>query len=176
MISKDILERYTKAEDKLKKKLAQITFEYHIWMLKSWDQNGVAVVKLWCEECKKPFGGNSCDHTKVGVTNLFSNFKKSHITSVGHVKNYCRRKGIEWKDYPQSGPEKRGKVLILTAEDHKCFVKEGLEIVEIVNAKSDSVRPLFVVVGDVNLSQIKGFWLKFKCTYYFDFFFINCVL
>ena len=90
--------------------------------------------------------------------------------SVGHAKNYCRRKGIEWKDYPQSGPEKGGKVLILTVEDHKCLVKEGLELVEAVNAKSESERPPFVVVGDVNSKQIKCFWLKVKCTYCFDFY------
>ena len=90
--------------------------------------------------------------------------------SVGHAKNYCRRKGIEWKDYPQSGPKKGGKVLIFTAEDHKCLVKEGLELVAIVNAKSDSERPPFVVGGDVNLNQVKCFWLKVKCTYCFDFY------
>ena len=86
MISKDVLEWYRKAEDKLKKDLAQITLEDHIWMLKHWDQNGVPIVKLWCKECKKPFGGDSRDRTKTGVTNLFSNFKKSHIMSVGHAK------------------------------------------------------------------------------------------
>lgn len=95
VISKDVLQWYTKGEDKLRKDLAHITLEDHIWMLKSWDQNGVAVVKLWCEECKKSIGGDSGDHTKAGVTNLFSNFKKSHIMSVGHAKNYCRCKGIE---------------------------------------------------------------------------------
>ena len=101
MISKDVLEWYIKAKNNLKKDLAQITLEDHIWMLKQWDQNGVPIVKLWCEESKKPFGGDSRDRTKNGVTNLFSNFKKSHLMSVGHAKNYCRRKGIEWKEYPQ---------------------------------------------------------------------------
>ena len=170
LISKEVLEWYTKAEDKLKKDLAQITLEDHIWMLKSWDQNGVPFVKLWCEECKKPFGGDSGDHTKAGVTNLYSNFKKNHIMTVGHAKNYCRCKGIEWKDYPQSGHEKGGKILILTAKDHKCLIKEGMEFVEIVNAKSDFERPPFVIVGDVNSDQIKCFWLKVKCTYCFDFY------
>ena len=51
------------------------------------------LVKLRCKECKPPFGGDSSSHTKVGVTNLFPNFTKSHIMSVGHAKNYCRRKG-----------------------------------------------------------------------------------
>lgn len=65
---------------------------------------------------------------------------------------------------------KGGKVLILRIEDHKRLVKEGIELVERVNAKSDSERSPFVIVGDVDSNQVKCFWVKVKCTYCFDFY------
>ena len=76
---KEVLNKYMKATSKLKKELALIDLEDHKWKLKSWDLNGILVVKVYCGECDKDFGGTSGDHSKNTIHNLFTNFKKSHI-------------------------------------------------------------------------------------------------
>ncbi len=63
---------------KLKKKLIGISLDDHLWSLKSWDQNGIGIVKLLCGKCCKEFGGLVDDHSKSSINNLFGNFKKSH--------------------------------------------------------------------------------------------------
>jgi hypothetical protein len=90
----------------LKKELKLISLEDHIWTLKSFDNNNVGVVKLQCGECQKDFGGGSGDHSKSTIHNLFSNFKKSHIMSNAHIRNWCRRKGIPWIEHPQFSVQK----------------------------------------------------------------------
>ena len=38
--------KYQRAEEKLRKKLEQICLDDHLWFLKSWNANGVAIVKF----------------------------------------------------------------------------------------------------------------------------------
>jgi hypothetical protein len=104
----------------------------HIWCLKSLDQNDVAVVKLHCRECVKDFGYSAEDHSKGAVHNLFMNFKKSHMVSTAHIRNWCRHKGVSFEDHPQSHVGK-GKLMVLTPTDHKHLVQQGVKIVDTVN-------------------------------------------
>lgn len=87
LIPREVMDWYLRAEEKLRKELNQIALEDHSWSLRSWDESGVGIVKLYCDECRKDFGSNTGEHTKPGVTNLFANFKKSHIMSLSHIKN-----------------------------------------------------------------------------------------
>ena len=59
----------------------------HLWSLKTMDVNDVAIVRLHSEECAKDFGFVSGDHSKAVVHNLFTNFKKSHMLTISHVRN-----------------------------------------------------------------------------------------
>ena len=89
LLPKEVLNKYLIAILKLKKELALIDLEDHSWHLKSWDLNDVAVMKLFCRECNKDFGGSNGDHSKSATHNLFANFKKSHIQSTQHISSWC---------------------------------------------------------------------------------------
>lgn len=95
LIGKEVLELYQRGEQKLWKELKDISLEDHLWTLKTWDKDGAAIVKLHCVECDMDFGGGSSDHNKSLVSNLFSNFMKSHIKSNRHIRNWCKRKGVD---------------------------------------------------------------------------------
>jgi ribosomal protein S27E len=163
------MEFYFKGEEKLRNELKQISLEDHNWSLKSWDQDGVGVLKVYCEECCKDIGGGSGGHTKITAPNLFSNFRKSHLMSNGHIHSWCRRKGVDFCNHPQSVAPK-GKTVILTAADHKGLIDEGVKVVDGVNQSVFSDPLPFVVVGDPNCVEVKSFWFKVKCTYCGDFF------
>jgi hypothetical protein len=124
----------------------------------------VGILKVFCKKCGKNFGGGTGDHTKNGVNNLFSNFKKSHIMRIGHIKKWHARKGVDFLNHPQSVAAK-GKPVILTATDHKRLVSEGLETLKTINDSIDN-KP-FVLVGD---PEVKSFWFKVRCIFYGDFF------
>jgi hypothetical protein len=94
---------------------------------KSWDQNGVGIVKVHCIECVKDFGGCTRDHSKVVVSNLFSNFIKSHIISTAHIRSWYCRKGVNFYNNPQFAANK-GKSIIMSMDDHRRAVTDGLEI------------------------------------------------
>lgn len=49
LITPEIMKRYQHHVEKLKKELAAVALDDNIWYLKSWDQNGVGIVKnsLW---------------------------------------------------------------------------------------------------------------------------------
>ena len=87
LLPKDVLQWYLKAEEKLRGDLKLQGMDDHVWCLQSWDQDGVAVVKLFCRECRSLIGGNTGKHNKNIVSNLFSNFRKSHLISTGHIRN-----------------------------------------------------------------------------------------
>lgn len=59
------------------------------------------MVKVYCEECFKDLGGGSGGHTNITASNLFSNFCKSHKMSNGHIRSWCRKKGVEFCNHPQ---------------------------------------------------------------------------
>jgi hypothetical protein len=67
MIPQEIMGKYLVTVQKLKKKLIGTSLDDHLWSLKSWDQNGIGVVKLWCGECCKEFEG-----LVVTIINLLS--------------------------------------------------------------------------------------------------------
>jgi hypothetical protein len=102
LVQQEAIDKYKMCHARLKKELKLISLEDHVWTLKSFDNNSVGVVKLQCGECQKDFGGGSEDHRKSTIHNLFANFKKSHIMSNAHIRNWCRRKGIPWTEHPQS--------------------------------------------------------------------------
>jgi hypothetical protein len=102
LVLQEAIDKYKMCHARLKKELKLISLEDHVETLKSFDNNNVGIVKLQCGECQKDFGGSSGDHSKSTIHNLFANFKKSHIMSNVHIRNWCRRKGIPWTEHPQS--------------------------------------------------------------------------
>ena len=68
------MELYFKKEEKLRNELKWTPLEDHNRSLKSWDQDGARVVKVYCQDSRGVSGG----HTKITASNLFSNFHKSH--------------------------------------------------------------------------------------------------
>ncbi len=121
--------------------------------------NGISIAKLWYGECCKEFGGISGDHNKSFINNLFGNFKKSHIMSFVHVRNWCRKKGVDFCTHLQSIVPK-GKTILLTNDDHKKAVTEGIGIIEFVNAPFAADEQPFVLVGDPKSLELKSFWYK----------------
>ena len=67
-----------------------------------------------------------------------------------------------YNDHPKKGGNK-GKPLMYIAADHKRLVEEGLSILKSVNDEISEVDPPFVIVGDVEHTQLKSFWYKVRC-------------
>ena len=122
LLSKEVLQWYTRAEEKLRAYLKVQAQEDHAWSLTSWDQDGAAAVKIYCHECRAPIGGNTGKHNKSTVSNLFSNFQKSHMVSTSHIRNYCRQKGVQYENHPQCGSTRSSPVKVTTA-DHKRLIE-----------------------------------------------------
>ena len=93
--------------------------EDHDWVLKSFDKNGVAIVKLHCLKCGKDYGGSYEKYSKDAVSNLFNNFKNSHVVTEGHIRQYCRKKDIPYEP-PWGATSSKGKSSpTLTHVDYK---------------------------------------------------------
>jgi hypothetical protein len=116
-------------------------------------------VKLWYGERCKEFGGICADHNKSFINNLFGNFKKNHIIFFVHVRNWCRKKGVGFSTHLQSIVPKR-KTILLTNDDHKKAVIEGIGIIEFVNAPFVANEQPFVLDGDPKSLELKSFWYK----------------
>ena len=118
LLSADVLENYKRGAEKLRRELESMDFADHVWNLKTYDHHGVAVVKIFCGECKREIGGTGHDHSRSAIQNLFANFKKSHLHSALHIKQWCRKREILYNDHPK----KKGnssKPIILTPADHR---------------------------------------------------------
>ena len=96
LLSEEVLEKYIAAVDKLRKDLNLISLEDRVRSLRSCDQNGVGIMRLWCAKCNRVFGGSTSDHSKIAINNLFLNFNKSHVISNIHVQNWCKKKEISF--------------------------------------------------------------------------------
>ena len=121
LVPKEVIDKYFAAKQKLKKEMAHISLDDHLWFLKSFDHNGVGIIKIYCQECKKDFRGSGARYGKIAVMNLFTNFKKSHILSNPHIQHWCDRKGIDWNDWCKfvDHSTSKGKPKILTTTDHR---------------------------------------------------------
>ena len=135
------------AEEKLHGDLKVQTMYNHVWSLRSWDQDGATVVKLFCRERRSFIGGRTGKHNKNTVSNLFSNFRKSHLISTRHICNYCRQKGIKFDNHRQSGSTRSSPVEV-TVADHKRLIEEGVGILKIVNDSIDPKKPTIKLIGD----------------------------
>lgn len=51
------MDKYLEHADKLKRHLATILLDDHLWYLKSWDVKDKVVIKIHFGECTKDFGG-----------------------------------------------------------------------------------------------------------------------
>lgn len=100
LIPNEVMDRCFKRAKRLRAELKRVAMEDHEWWLKTFDLNGSGVVKVWCVECKKDCGGDSKDHNKSRIDNLFNNFRRSHILSTTHVRNYYAAKKVNFEDYP----------------------------------------------------------------------------
>jgi hypothetical protein len=89
--------------------------------------------------------------------------------SNAHIRNWCRCKGIPWIEHPQSSVQK-SKTLILTAEDHKRAVEDGLAILDMVNRDICTEGGPFVAIGDPEGNSIKSIWHKVRCVVCGDLF------
>lgn len=145
LISAEVMERYHAQAEKLKRDLKDSDLDDHKWELRSWDQDGVGVVKLYCCECRKETGGQSGNHSKVTIQNLFSNFRTSHLQSIQHIKSWCRKHNVNYLDHPQSVAPK-GKAIVLTTTDHRRLMAEGVDIMNVVNAElQEGMKPFHTV-------------------------------
>ena len=105
----------------------------------------MGIVKLFCKECRKEIGGQSRNHSKTTIQIFFSNSKRSHLQSAQHVKSWCRKHNLNYLDHPQSEALK-GKTVVLTVDDYRKLMREGVEIIEAVNAdlgRGHQVLPYF---------------------------------
>jgi hypothetical protein len=162
LLSADVLENYKRGAEKLRRELESMDFADHVWNLKTYDHHGMAIVKIFCGECKKEIGGTSHDHSRSAIQNLFANFKKSHLHSALHIKQWCKKREIFYNNHPKKEGNS-SKPLILTPADHRRFVEGGVNILQSVNDSISEDDPPFVVVGDVGVPQFKSFWFKVRC-------------
>jgi hypothetical protein len=56
LLPTDVLENYKQCAEKLRRELESLNFADHKWDLKTYDHHGVAVVKIFCRECKRRLG------------------------------------------------------------------------------------------------------------------------
>jgi hypothetical protein len=63
LVSDEVMRRYKQAEEKLRKELVVVFLDDNIWYLKSWDSNGLGIVKIHYVECVKDFDSNTGDHS-----------------------------------------------------------------------------------------------------------------
>ena len=164
LLSTEIMDRYLERAKKLRAELKRIAMDDHDWWLKSFDLNGNGVVKLWCAECQKDCRGSSKEHTKSQIDNLFNNFRRSHIVSTLHVRNYCAAKNINFEDHPQS-TSRNGRPVTVIPEDHKTLITEGVQILDGVNASLPTGHKQFKVLGNLNAENNRCYWFKVKCPY-----------
>jgi hypothetical protein len=113
-------------------------------------------------ECVKDLGCCTRDHSKVVVNNLFNNFCKSHVMSTVHIRSWCCRKGVDFCDHPQPIAGKR-KSVVMTLDDHRRAVKDGLDKMYRINESTISKNKPFLALGDLDLVELKCFWYKVKC-------------
>jgi hypothetical protein len=144
------------AKKKLHLNLKSIHQDDHTRKLKTLDVNDIRVVKVHYAECDKDFGSSIEDHSKSTIHNLFMNFKKSHLMSAVHIRNWCRRKGIRFEDHPQSQVDK-SKTIVLTPVDHKRLVLEVIEILDALNEDIGGEKKTFDVIGDLNSEEVRSF-------------------
>jgi hypothetical protein len=52
-LPKEILLKYQHHEEKLRREVVAISLNDNLWHLKSWNANGMAIVKIHCSECVK---------------------------------------------------------------------------------------------------------------------------
>jgi hypothetical protein len=157
LVAKEVIAKYQQTEEKLWCDLHESSCDGDdvVWYLKSWDANGIGIVKIYYRECQKDFGGNTGDHTNHAISNFFANFGKHHLPTNAYIKSYCRRKGISWFNHLQLAAA-REKHVMMTKVDYERAVEEGTEIVEEINTIADEMnghKP-FIVVGDVNSSGV----------------------
>jgi len=69
----DVLLWYTNGEDKVYTELKLVSMDDYSWSLRSWNQLGAPIVKVYYNECRNFIGGSTGKHTKNTVTNLFLN-------------------------------------------------------------------------------------------------------
>jgi hypothetical protein len=147
----------------VRKELAVVSLDNNIWYLKSWDVYGVGIVKIYCGECVKDFGGNTDDHSNHTISNLFANFRKHYLHTNAHIRSLCRRKGLPYTDYPQSVALK-GKAVILSTAEHERLVREGTDIMDNINNDSENVdgQKPFYMVGDLESDgfMYRSYWFK----------------
>ena len=79
LISAQTMAKYKSGAKQLQRDLENMEFGDHMWNHKSYDLNGTPVVKIHCKKCSKEIGSRAGDHSKAAISNLFVNFKKSHL-------------------------------------------------------------------------------------------------
>ncbi len=132
-------------------------FANHVWNLKTYDHHGVAVVKILCRECKREIGVTGRDYSRSTKQNLFASFKKSHLHSALHIKQWCRKREILYNDHLKKECN-CNKPIILTPIHHMLLVEEGFNILHSVNDSISEDDLVFVIVRDVGVPQLKFSW------------------
>jgi len=67
LLPTEIMENYRAGAAKLTRELQSMDFDDHLWKLKTYDQHGVVVVKIFSGECNKDCGGSSGEHSRYGI-------------------------------------------------------------------------------------------------------------
>ena len=71
---------------------------------------------------------------------------------------------MDFKEHPQS-QQKNKKPIILTPEDHKRVIAEGVEIVQLVNGTLPAGHKEFTVLGNLEAHDTRCYWFKVRCQY-----------
>lgn len=95
----------------------------------------------------KDFGGAIGDHFKVSINNLFTNFKESNIMANIYIQNCYHKKCIDFPSHPQYMAPK-DKSIVLIVANGRAAIFEEFDIPKVVDGKSGSNSPPFVLVGD----------------------------
>jgi hypothetical protein len=85
LVSDEVTRRYKQAKEKLRREMVVVSLDDNIWYLKLWDSNGLGIIKIYCAECMKDFGGNTSSYSNHSINNLFNNFRKHHMHTNAHI-------------------------------------------------------------------------------------------
>ena len=78
------------------------------------------------------------------------------------MKSWCGKHNLNCLDHPQSEASK-GKTVVFTVDDHRKLMREGVEIMEDVNADLGEGNKHFHTLGDLEQPKPKSFWFEVKC-------------
>ncbi|CAM6123289.1 unnamed protein product [Calypogeia fissa] len=117
----------------------------YLWWLETWDEEGHAVAKFWCQECQKFIGTGKVDQ----YTNTASNFGKQHIATKMHRGEYDRKHRLQKSTHER---QERADIVALAIAHSRKVVKDNVKLIQ--DANVDEGSKVFIIDGDLENENV----------------------